>query len=99
LAVTGAGGALSHTALGVFAGSEEDWRVVMSRAAGAAQMLIIVEVNAPRVAVRGGSGAAGGQAGAAAAAGAGGAGAGGPGKVTTWITPAGGAYASVSNHG
>jgi hypothetical protein len=75
--------------------------VVVSRTARAAQMLIIIKVNAPRVAVRGGSGAAGGQAGAAAAAGAGGAGAGagGPGKETTWITPAGGAYASVSNHG
>jgi hypothetical protein len=41
----------------------------------------------------------GGQAGIVAVARAGGAGAGRPGKVTTWITPAGGAYASVSNHG
>jgi hypothetical protein len=73
--------------------------VVISRAARAAQILIIIKVNTPRVAVQGGSRAAGGQAGVAAAARAGGAGAGGPGKVTTWITPMGGAYASVSNHG
>jgi hypothetical protein len=71
----------------------------MSRAARAAQILIIVKVNAPRVAVQGGSRAVGGQAGAVVVARAGGAGAGGPGKETTWITPTGGAYASVNNHG
>jgi hypothetical protein len=71
----------------------------MSRAARAAQMLIIIKVNALQVAVQGGSRAMGGQAGAVVAARAGGAGAGGPGKEITWITPVGGAYASVSNHG